>query len=171
MHIAITIWAIIASWRRWDQEHFHKCHTTILYMSLLNLLYAFLTSGYTLWEIQPDLGLPSPIVSMLYTFIIFPCTVILYLSRYPKSVKSQVIHNIKWITIYMGVEWLGSLFSRIIYDHGWDLGWSFLFVLIMFPMLRLHYKKPLLAYLLSIIFIAFILYKFEVPWKIPMEER
>jgi len=140
-------------------------------MSLLNLLYIFLTSGYILWKIQPDLGLPFPIVSMLYTFIIFPCTVILYLSRYPKSVKGQILHNIKWIMIYIVIECLGSLFGRIIYDHSWHLGWSLLFVLTMFPMLRLHYKKPLLAYFLSILFIAFILYKFEVPWKVPMKDR
>lgn len=171
MHLAITIWAIASSWRWWSCDHFQKYHTTILYMSLLNLLYLFLTIGFPLWRIQPDFGLPFPITSMMYTFIIFPCTVMLFLSRYPASLKRQVLHHIKWIMIYFGVEWVGSFTNRITYDHDWNLGWSFLFVVMMFPMLRLHHKRPLLTYLLSMAIVILILYVFKVPWDIPLENR
>lgn len=171
MHIAITVWAIIASWYWWSRENFHKYHTTILYKSLLNLLYIFLTIGYPLWRIQPDLGFSFPMTSLLYTFIIFPCTTILYLARYPESIKGQILHNIKWMSIYIGVEWIGMLLTRIKYHHGWNFGWSILFVVVMFPMLRLHHKSPLFAYLLSIIIVVLILYGFKVPWNVPFEER
>lgn len=171
MHLAITIWAIIASWRAWNLEHFHKFHATILYKSTMNLLYIFITMGYPLWRIQPDLGLPFIIISLLYTFIIFPCTVILFLSNYPKSAKSQILHNLKWITIYIVVEWIGSLSGRITYEHGWNLGWSLLFVIIMFPMLGLHHKRPILTYFLSIIIVTLMIYFFNIPWKLSLEDR
>lgn len=171
MHIAITIWAVAASWRWWSWKYFYKYHATILYMSLLNLLYLFFTVGYPLWKIQPDFGLSFPATSMMYTFIIFPCTAMLFLVRYPAYFKSQVLHNAKWMIIYFGVEWVGSIINRISYGHGWNLGWSLLFVIMMFPMLRLHYKRPILAYLLSIIIILLILYKFDIPWTVPLEER
>lgn len=171
MHIAIALWSVLASWRSWNWNNFHEFHTTILYMSLTNLFYLFLTVGYPLWIIQPDAGLPLSLTNSLYTFIIFPCTVILYLSRYPKSAKWQIFHNIKWIIIYIGVEWIGSIFDRISYDHEWNLAWSFLFVIVMFPMLRLHYKKPIMAYLLSIVIIIVILYYFQVPWNVPIDDQ
>ncbi len=171
MHVAFTVWAIIASWRWWSWENFHKFHATILYKSAMNLLYLFFTAGYPLWRVHPDLGLPFSIIDMLYTFIIFPCTVILYLSRYPATLKKKIYHNVKWIAIYFGLEWIGSIFDRITYDHGWNLWWSLVFVIIMFPMLRLHYKRPLLAYLLTILYIVLIFYYFQVPWAFSVEDR
>lgn len=169
MHIAITIWAITASWRTWNWERFHKFHATILYISVMNLLYILFTMGYPLWRMEPELGFPFLVIDMLYTFIIFPCTAILFLSHYPKSVKGQVYHYLKWILIYIIVEWIGSLFTRITYDNEWNLWWSLLFLVMMFPMFRLHYKKPLLAYLLTLIITTVILYHFKVPWNIPVE--
>lgn len=171
MHVAITIWAVIASSRVWNWERFYKYQATILYMSAMNLLYLFFTMGYHLWRLQPDLGMPISIVNMLYTFIVFPCTVVLFLSQYPKSFKNKVFHVLKWIIIYISVEWIGSLMNRITYEHGWHLGWSLLFLIMMFPMIRLHHKKPVLAYLLTFIFIALILCYFKVPWKISVEDH
>lgn len=170
MHIAITLWAIAASWRAWSWERFHTFHATLLYIAAMNVLYLFFTAGYPLWKMQPDLGLPSSIVDMLYTFIIFPCTAILFLAHYPESLKAQTYHILKWTIIYISVEWVGDLFGRITYHHGWNLGWSLLFVIMMFLMFRLHYKRPLLAYLLTFILIVLILCYFKVPLEIPMEE-
>lgn len=167
MHILITVWAILAAWRWGNWRKFSQYHATMLYMSLMNLFYLFLTGTYLLWRMQPEFGLPFTLMVALYTFIVFPCTVLLYLSHYPETLGRQILHIIKWIVIYIGVEWLGSLFSRISYGNGWHLGWSFIFVLIMFPMLRLHNQKPILAYLLSIAIIVLLLYVFDVPWKEP----
>lgn len=171
MHLAIAIWAIIASWRTWSWEHFHRFHATILYKSATNLLYIFFTMGYPLWRMQADLGLSYSIIAMLYTVIIFPCTVILFLAHYPISFKRQIYHNLKWIAIYFVAEWIGGLLNLIRYEHGWNLWWSLLFLFIMFPMLRLHYKKPFYAYLLTVIYIIVIFYYFEVPWEVPVEDR
>ncbi|GGK08337.1 hypothetical protein GCM10007063_33420 [Lentibacillus kapialis] len=165
MHIGITVWVILASWRWGDWKNFNRYHSTMLYMSAMNLFYLFLTSKYPLWRMHPDLGLPFTLVTALYTFIIFPFTVLLYLSHFPDSPEKQILYTLKWIVIYIGVEWVGGLFSRITYDNGWHLGWSLIFVLTMFPMLRLHYKKPILTYMVSIFVIAFLVYLFDVPWQ------
>ncbi|WP_390355698.1 CBO0543 family protein [Virgibacillus halophilus] len=171
MHIAITIWAVVASWKFWNWERFYRYHTTMLYIATMNLLYLFFTAGYHLWKMESDIGLPVPIINMLYTFIVFPCTTILFLSRYPEYLKGQIYHNLKWIFIYIGAEWVGSLFNLITYEHGWNLGWSLLFVIMMFLMFRLHYKRPLFAYLLTFVFTVLIIYYFKIPWNIPVEDR
>lgn len=165
MHIAITVWAILAAWHWGDWKNLNQYHATMLYMPFMNLFYLFLTSTYPLWRLQPDLGLPFTIVVALYSFIVFPCTVLIYLSHYPDPPKKQILHIIKWVVIYIGVEWVGNMLTRITYGHDWHLGWSFLFVLVMFPMLRLHYKKPILAYLVSFFVIVLLLYLFDIPWR------
>jgi hypothetical protein len=41
----------------------------------------------------------------------------------------------------------------------------------MFPMLRLHYKKPLYAYAISAIMCVFWVWIFNVPVDVPIEKR
>ncbi|UOQ93928.1 hypothetical protein MUO14_02800 [Halobacillus shinanisalinarum] len=164
MHILIVVWAILAAWRWADWSRFHDFHATIIYMSAMDLLYFLLTVDYHLWTVQSNLGFPQTVVALFYTFIVFPCTVILFLSNYPHKLGKQVLHIGKWVIIYIGIEWIGYLNGSIYYEHGWSLGWSFLFVIIMFPMLRLHYKQPILAYLASVIIISFLISSFDVPW-------
>jgi hypothetical protein len=53
--------------------------------------------------------------------------------------------------------------GEIIHSNGWSLGWSFLFDFIMFPMLRLHHKYPLIAYILSVPIAIFFIFLFDVP--------
>src|SRR5699024_1080922 len=108
-----------------------------------------LTSTYPLWRMQPEFGLSFIIFFTLYIFIVYPCTVLLFLTNYPNTPMKRIFHIIKWAMIYFGVEWIGSMLGRITYENAWNLGWSFLFILTMFPMLRLHYKKPGVAYLVS----------------------
>lgn len=165
MHITIVIWAVLASWRTWSWERFYRYQATFLYIAAVNLLYLFFTVDYHLWEMQSDFGLSATMINMLYTFIVFPCSAILFLSHYPKHFKEQILHILKWIIIYIGVEWIGGLFNFITYDHGWNLGWSFPFLIMMFSLFRLHYKRPLLAYLLTFIFTALIIYYFKIPWN------
>ncbi len=164
MHIFITIWAVAAAWRWADWSRFREFHATMIYMPAMDLLYFYFTNDYPLWTVQSHLGLPYTGIALLYTFIVFPCTVILFLSNYPDTVRKQILHVGKWVMIYVGIEWIWLLLRFIKYDNGWSLGWSFLFVIVMFPMLLLHYKRPFPAYIASLIIIIFLIYWFDVPW-------
>jgi hypothetical protein len=55
------------------------------------------------------------------------------------------------------VEWGEGRFGGIYYDHDWTIGCPLLFLIVMFPLLRLHYKRPLLAYIASVIIMVFLL--------------
>jgi hypothetical protein len=157
MHLVITVWALSAAWRWGDWRHWQNYHATMLYMSAMNLLYFYFCADYLLWENKPDLGFSKTFVNLLYTFVVFPCTVLIFLSNYPRNLKMQGFYILKWVIIYIGVELIGALFGRISYQHGWNLGWSSLFVVVMFAMLRLHYKKPIIAYIFSVLIITFLL--------------
>jgi hypothetical protein len=163
MHLIITIWIIVAVWYFGERKQFPKTHATMLYMSGMNLLYLVLTAEYPLWRIQPEFGIPNALIVILYSFVIFPATIFLFLSRFPQTRIQKILHICKWIFIYFIVEWIGSLFGRITYQHGWHLGWSFLFLLVMFPMLVFHSRKPIWAYAVSLVVIAVLMHLFNVP--------
>ena len=64
----------------------------------------------------------------------------------------------------MGVFELIMFFSGLcVYSHGWTYTWSIVFASLMIPMLVLHYKRPLWAYILSVPITVFLLLWFEVP--------
>ncbi|MCA0754809.1 hypothetical protein KP806_07075 [Paenibacillus sp. N4] len=171
MHLVLGVISIISVWRRGDWRNWKKYHTTMMYFALGNLLYNFLTANYFLWRLNPDLMPNHSMTEMLYTFVIFPATSLLFLCNYPEQTNKKMLHYFKWILIYIAVEWFFSTNSRILYQHGWNLMWSAIFDVTMFPMLRLHHKRPLLAYVISAIFCVFWVWKFEVPVDMPIEKR
>jgi hypothetical protein len=74
---------------------------------------------------------------------------LLFLSNYPSS-GSEIIYNAKWVVGFWIVECLVSTTDAITYHNGWNLGWSLLFLIVMFPMVRLHHLNKSLALPLSI---------------------
>src|SRR4051812_10214924 len=127
MHIAVGILALIAVWRKGVWRDWEKYHLTMIYFALGNLLYNFLTANSFLWKLKPDFFPNHSMTEMMYTFVTFPLTAMLFLSSYPQDNKKIIIHYVKWIVIYIGIEWFFSANGRIQYQHGWSLLWSFVF--------------------------------------------
>lgn len=171
MHVAISLFTIFAVWKWGDWRQWEKYHTTMLFIALGNLIYNFLTAGWFLWRLEADFLTNHSLTEMLYTIIVFPGSVLIFLSNFPTTTIRKVLHILTWIAIYVSVEWVFLFTKHISYQYGWNFWWSVLFNLVMFPILAVHHKRPLLAYLLSIPVIVFVLWYFEVPVHIPVEER
>ncbi|WP_309119193.1 CBO0543 family protein [Paenibacillus sp.] len=163
MHVIVAVWVAFASvlWGNWG--NWRKYLPTILYMPASNLLYFYLTSDHRLWKLVPDFLLSQKGVDLLYLFIVYPSTVVLFLSNYPGGRRRQIVHLLKWVFLYAGVEWIGLQTGRIVYDNGWNFGWSVFFLLFMFPMLYLHHAKPIVAYGVSVFWVVFYVVVFQVP--------
>ncbi|SET70536.1 hypothetical protein SAMN05660297_03218 [Natronincola peptidivorans] len=171
MHVATAVIAFIATLRFGDWRNWKKYHATILFIALGNLLYNFLTSNYFLWRLHADFISNHTLTEMLYTFIVFPCTILMFLHNYPTDAFGKTIRTLKWIMIYGIWEWFFVLTGRIQYQYGWSLWWSIAFLFVMFPLLRLHQKHPLLTYILSAIVAIAVLWWFKVPVHLPVEDR
>ncbi|HYK71701.1 MAG TPA: hypothetical protein VEV44_01015 [Pseudoneobacillus sp.] len=61
----------------------------------------------------------------------------------------KLIYILKWLVIFILFESLLLKFNHVHYYNGWNIGWTILFDIIMFLMLRLHFKRPLWAIILS----------------------
>jgi hypothetical protein len=171
MHILMSIIVLIfivvgGDWREWK-----RYLGAMQYIAIGNLTYNFLCASYFLWRLNADFISNHTLTEMLYTFIIFPGTALLFLNRFPRNNKDQIAYILLWVGIYVGVEWIYLQTNHILYGYGWSLKWSFLFDCLMFPMLLLYYKKPILAYILSVPIAIFWIWLFDVPVHLPVEMR
>jgi hypothetical protein len=166
MHLGIALFTIWAAWRLGDWRNWEKYHSTMAYITIGGLLYEYITGQNSLWLFHPDFLYNQKITVIVYSVLTMPLTVLIFLSRYPEDVlKKQAFYITKWICVYTLVELVLLWTGRISYQHGWSIYYSVLFDIMMFIMLRLHYKKPLLSYGISILIIIFLIYWFDITIK------
>lgn len=171
MHIFMAIFVIVFIWISGDWREWKRYLSAMQYIAIGNLTYNFLCASYFLWRLNPDFLSNHTLTEMLYTFIIFPGTALMFLNRYPKNTKDVIPYILFWVGIYVGIEWIYHQTNHIIYGYGWSLKWSFLFDCLMFAMLRLYDRKPILAFIISIPITIFWIWLFEVPVYLPVEMR
>lgn len=109
---------------------------------------------------MPNGTLPA----LLLILIGMPVSTIIFLSQYPggKPIGKRIAYNGLFVVIYVILEYVAVVLGSITYHHGWNLLWSTLFVIVMFPILRIHQRNPLRALLLSACFIFFLAFVFEL---------
>jgi hypothetical protein len=152
--IAGIIWG---DWRNWK-----KYYPTLLFFIIGDLLYNFLLYEKSMW-IFHDVILPNhTMVTLLAMVISYTVTVLLYLGRFPRGWKKRSLWFLLWSGIYLLIEYVNSKLGFITYHNGWNMWWSVLFTGIIFLILPIHHKKPLLAWLLSIVIILSLLSTFGV---------
>jgi len=158
---ATLIWG---DWRNWKEYH-----STILFFWFGDLLYNILCHDYMMWEYKESIFAENllsnhTIISLLIMFVAYPSTVLIYLSKFPKGIYKRIIWILFWVSLYSLIEYINLHYLNLVFHHnGWTIGWSVLFNLILFPMLWLHYNKPINALLTSIPIILFFVIYFHVP--------
>lgn len=165
MHVTIGLAVLVASFKWANWKEWERYYPTILYIIALNLLYKFFAlSKFHLWKLSSqDFFFNSHMGIMVWhIFIINTLLTFIYLSNFPEEeLKKKIVYILKWVLLFILIEILLLKSNHINYYHGWSLGWTAFFDLVMFSMLRLHYKKPLLAIVLSITNIFFYLVVFD----------
>jgi hypothetical protein len=147
---------VIAAWRLADWRHWRDYYPTMLFAAVGDLFYELIAKDYPMWAMEPN-GLPSSIIPMaLLAFIGMPLSVFVYLSRFPENRTPiiRLLYILLFTAIFVALEHFSVVFGAITYHHGWHLGWSLLFDIVMFFILYVHHKSPVKAMLLSAVFIT-----------------
>jgi hypothetical protein len=171
LHLALALFSILVVVKRRVWREWQMYQPTMMLFALGNVTYNFLTANYFLWKMKPDFFPNHSITEMVYSFVIFPASALLFLSNYPTGTRKIFWYYVKWIAVYVIVEWFFTTNGRMLYQHGWNLWWSFAFDITMFPILRLHHKRPLIAYSISVFLCVFWVWMFDVPVDVPIEQR
>ncbi|WP_338448417.1 CBO0543 family protein [Niallia oryzisoli] len=169
MHLLFNGLFLIAGIKWGDWRNWNKYHSTILFLWFGDLLYNLLCHDYIMWKYKESIFclnlLPNhTVISLLIMFVCYPATVLIYLGRFPKKTINIVIWILFWVALFSIIEYINLRYLDLVsHYHGWTMRWSTVFNMIMFSMLRLHYKYPTAALLISIPIILFFVIYFNVP--------
>ncbi len=86
----------------------------------------------------------------------------LFLQYYPKKLVIQIFYILLWVLIYSTIEGVFYLFGGIVYHNGWSFWWSATHNIYQFIFLRVHYKKPILAWIFAFIVLGITMIVFKV---------
>jgi hypothetical protein len=160
--IIVTIIMVVVSWKYGDWRNWKLYHPTILYYVSFAFLYSLLTYNYPLWEFESPL-LKTTLSDVLISCIFVPATILIYIYHFPIGWVKQTAYVILWVIIYTLTEIISYSLGYFSYYHGWNIWWSTLFNCAMFPLLYLHFKKPLLAIAIAVICTIFGMIYWNVP--------
>ena len=165
-HILLSLLSILIAWRLGDWRNWKLYYPTILYLILSDLIYIILSSDKPLWQYESRI-LTGDFVEFLIAFVVFPCTCLVFIPFYPKVGKwKKIVYILFWTFIYTSVECLSFCLGFFTYHNGWNLFWSFAFNSTMFPLILLHYKKPIWVLPPSIALGSLMVYLFDLPFSI-----
>ena len=156
--IVLIIISIFSCWKYGDWKNWRLYYPTILYLIIGDVVCDNLTYRVPLWSYNNNIY-----TDLLMIVFIYPCTVILFLTNYPKLIKRQVGYLLLWVFVYSSIEYIAYISSGFFYSNGWTIGWSILFNCIMFPLLYFHYKKTLWVWPISMALAFIVLYIFKIP--------
>ena len=156
--VVILLSLKFADWRNWQ-----RYQATMLFVVMGNLFYNFVYHDHFLWKFIPD-TFNHHVMEIIYSFTVYPLTVLMFLSGMPAILKKKIFHIASYITVYASVELFLHLIGRMVYNYGWSFGMSVAWNCIMFPLMAIHHKKPLIAY--GICFVLIFVMNWVFPYKL-----
>ncbi|KKK39042.1 hypothetical protein WQ57_04430 [Mesobacillus campisalis] len=172
MHIVFNALFLLAAIKWGDWKRWKVYYPTILFLISIDSIKNFLLYNHMMWTYQEvffgkALLQNHTVINLMIMVVVYPATILIYLGRFPKETWKQIRWISIWISVYWIVEYINLKYLDLINHHnGWNMWWSLLFLSVMFPMLRLHHKNPLLAWVLSVLFTVFLWNAFNVPIEI-----
>jgi hypothetical protein len=144
----------------WD--NLKKYYPTIQYYVICNSLYNVLFYNHTLWEYRPGRThwLNHTVIDLIFSLLIVPVAIYFYLHFLPEG-KKQIIYIAGWVSLFTMIEVFFHRKGLFVYHNGWNEKWSFLFDIILFTILRIHYQNYRKALLLSVPIAAILLWFFH----------
>jgi hypothetical protein len=168
LHIALFVASVFSAYRWGDWRNWEKYYSTILFFGLLDLAQNCVYHSMPLWTYTCTIGirLPHTLISLFWVLIIYPATILIYIYLFPKTLKKQVIYVGLWVIGYILMELMLCLTKGIEYHNNWSIWSSVLFNCGMFTILWVHYKKPVIAWVLTISMFLVFLSFYPIPLKI-----
>ncbi|NWQ42745.1 hypothetical protein MLOOGBEN_18745 [Bacillus sp. EB106-08-02-XG196] len=166
LYVALFLFAALkwGDWRNWRDYY-----PTILFFMIGDLLKNFIFYNHWMWTYKETMFLENilrnhTIINLMIIFIGYPSTIFLFLGRFPNVRWKQGLWISFWVFLYSILEYINLHYLYLIRHHnGWSMTWSVIFNIVMFPMFFIHHKKPLFAWILSAIWILFLLKMFPIP--------
>lgn len=167
--ILATIFLVALAWNFGDWKNWERYYPTILFVLVVNFSYNLISYNYPLWEYESPL-LKTTGSDLLLNLTAFPALIFTYLSLLStiiqyKTFPIKSLYVLFWVVFLTMIEWFSFNLGFFSYYHGWNIWWSVLFNCAMFPIMWLHYKKPLWAIGASLLCAVFVISYFHIPFS------
>ncbi|SFE25259.1 hypothetical protein SAMN05216238_11157 [Lentibacillus persicus] len=169
MHIIYNLLILLAGWRWGDWRNWEKYYPTILFFIVNDLLYNFITYNHPFWDFNENVFrvqfFNHTTLSLLIMFVSYPVTILIYLKKFFGTTKWNVrlFHFMLWVIIYLAVEHINLHIGLISHHNGWSMCYSVPFVIAMFIIFPIHYRNPLLAWLITLGILILLTIPFDFP--------
>jgi hypothetical protein len=165
MLIVVAVFFVICAYRWGDWKNWYHYYPTMLFFGFGDLAYSCLFIRKMLWQYHSPIFplIPHILLSFFWIFAIFVPTILLFLPRFPKKTFSRILYILLWAALYIIIEWLLGMLGYFEYSNSWSLLHSIVFDCLVFPLLYLHYKKPIPAWAFMFIGAIIALVLFKVP--------
>ncbi|WEG12419.1 hypothetical protein PU629_20340 [Pullulanibacillus sp. KACC 23026] len=160
MRLILGLMYIVCAWRWGDWKHWKMYYPTILFFIIGNLIYQVLTYNQPMWLLKKSIIPTDTLISIYLAFVCYPAIVLMYIPHFPKQKFKICLYLLLWTAISGAIELIAVKFHLITYHNGWNYYWSLFFDLFMYLFLIIHYKNPLIAWLLTACFILFLWFHF-----------
>lgn len=159
----ILLWVIVAyKWGDW--RHWQRYYPTLLFVIAGDLIYEFIAYNYPLWALVSPNG-KATLATLTLILISLPAGILVFLSNYPEGKRwlIRVFYIIIWVCVMVLLEYIMVRAGFFRYSHGWNIWWSAAFNLVMYPLLRIHFKNPPAAWILAAILGLSVVVYFHIP--------
>ena len=157
--ISILICYKFGDWRNWKNYY-----PTILFFILSNVACILLIYNHSLWLYDPSI-LNRTFTDLFICITVYPSTVMLFIPNFPKKTTKIITHILFYVGIYTIAELIGVKLGYFTYLNGWNIWYSLILNCMIFPILMLHYKKPLYAWIIALISPHILFFIMKIPYN------
>lgn len=172
MHFIFNFLFLLAALKWGDWRNWKLYYPTYLFFIGGDLFKNALLDDYRLWSYQETIFATNIlfghyVINFLIMLVAYSSTILIYLGNFPKQRYKQILWLLFWVALYSLIEFINLKYLHLFEHHyGWSMHWSILFNLVMFTVLKIHVKKPLLAWGISIVFFIIIFQAFHIPKEV-----
>ncbi|WP_373687524.1 CBO0543 family protein [Clostridium estertheticum] len=164
-YIFQSLVSIYICYKLGDWENWIKYYPTILFFILSSVVCIVLTYDHPLWLYKPQI-LNHTFTDLLISITVYPCTIMMFIPHLPKKLPKIILHISIYVAVYTIPELIAVKLGYFTYHNGWNIWYTIIFNYIMFPIIILHYKKPLYAWLIALVSPHILFFLLKIPYNV-----
>lgn len=164
IRIASILFYVIACLLWGNRDNWKDYYPSILFAIIGDLIYNFIFHDFTLWKYSGWAN--HTIANLTYMFVVYPCAINLYLTRFPKGLWKGGLYILLWTAFNSALEQVSFLTGFFAYENGWNALWSVGMFLAGFSLIKLHFHRPFIVWPISAFLLATAMLIFKIPFAL-----
>lgn len=163
-YILIATISIFTCYKYGDWRNWKNYYTTMLFFVISSIVCTILTYNHTLWLYQTAV-INNTFTDLFIAITVYPCTVMIFVYHLPSKNSGIILYISIYAAVYTIGEFVAVRLGYFTYHNRWNIRCSLIFNCIMFPVLILHYKKPIYAWIIALLSPHILFFLMKIPYS------